>query len=507
MTKKEGDQITVMENLNVMVKSVSSDSNVLHRPIKDYVMEKPEPSTPEDSSTSKEVMMKKEGDQTTIMENQKVMEKSVSSDSNDSNVLHRPIKDYVMEKPEPSTPEASTCKEVKKESRKTNCNKKGSSLQINLKNFYQVDGILLENECGENYPRILNKKERDKKSLEDFKKEPQTKTKGSMLSSRQICENIHYFYYDLKGSFINQFCLEIVDNVRNEEELKKLGEGKQTDKGQKIYSDSETDKDDDELEKKESKESEVVCESKSNNKEEKDLVETASPDNCLNELNKSDVIHDTDTDKYDDELENKESKESEAVPKNKSNDKDDLDLKKEGDQTSIMENQKVMEKSVSSDSNASGTALDTPIKDYVMEKPEPSTPEDLDLIEQESPEKCLDESNKSDVIHEVDVGEGIHLEIFKDKEELVNDMTEQEVSRSIVEECRLREELGEKNEISKRQVFVCMGPIYNELLDDAVSEELEATFQEDETLKQIKRSDRIKEKAEKDMVFDILHKE
>ena len=147
-------------------------------------------------------------------------------------------------------------------------------------------------------------------------------------------------------------------------------------------------------------------------------------------------------------MENKESKESEVVPKNKSNDK-----------------------------------------------------EDLDLMEQESPEKCLDESNMSDVIHEIDVGEGIHLEVFKDKEELVNDMTVQEVSESIVEECRLREELGEKNEISKRQVFVCMGPIYNELLDDAVSEELEAPFNEDETLKQIKRSDRIKEKAEKDTGF------
>ena len=166
-----------------------------------------------------------------------------------------------------------------------------------------------------------------------------------------------------------------------------------------------------------------------------------------------------------------------------------------------------MEKSVSSDFNDSGTVLDRPIKDYVMEKPKPSTPEDLDLIEQESPEKCLDESNKSDVIHEVDVGEGIHLEIFKDKEELVNDMTEQEVSEPIVEECRLREEFGEKNEISKRQVFVCMGPIFNELFDDAVLKELEATFQEDETLKQIKRSDRIKKKAEKDTVFDILHKE
>ena len=51
------------------------------------------------------------------------------------------------------------------------------------------------------------------------------------------------------------------------------------------------------------------------------------------------------------------------------------------------------------------------------------------------------------------------------------------------------------------------GPIYNELLDDAVLEELEATINKDETLKRIKRSDRIKEKAEKDTVFDILNKE
>ena len=151
MMKKEGDQTTVMENQNVMEKSVSSDSNasgtVLDRPIKDYVMEKPEPSTLDDSSTCKEVMTEKEGDQTTMMENQNMMEKSVSSDSNASGtVLDRPIKNYVMEKPEPSTPEASTCKEVKKESRKTECNKKGSSLQINPKKFYQVDGIMLENE-------------------------------------------------------------------------------------------------------------------------------------------------------------------------------------------------------------------------------------------------------------------------------------------------------------------------------------------------------------------------
>ena len=71
------------------------------------------------------------------MENENVMEKSVSSDSNASGtVLDRPVKDYVMEKPVPSTQEASTCKEVKKGSRKTDCNKKRSSLEINPKNFY-----------------------------------------------------------------------------------------------------------------------------------------------------------------------------------------------------------------------------------------------------------------------------------------------------------------------------------------------------------------------------------
>ena len=141
MTKKEGDQTTMMENQNVMEKSVSTDSNasatVLDIPIKDYVMEKPDLSSPEASSRCKEVMMEKDGDQTAIMENQNVMEKSVSSDSNASGtVLDRPVKDYVMEKPVPSTQEASTCKEVKKGSRKTDCNKKRSSLQINPKNFY-----------------------------------------------------------------------------------------------------------------------------------------------------------------------------------------------------------------------------------------------------------------------------------------------------------------------------------------------------------------------------------
>ena len=129
MTKK-GDQTTIMENQNVMEKSVSADSNasatVLDIPIKDYVTEKPDLSSPEASSRCKEVMMEKDGDQTTMMENQNVMEKSVSSDSNDSvTILDRPFKDYVMEKPEPSTQEASTCKEVKKRSRQTDSIRRG----------------------------------------------------------------------------------------------------------------------------------------------------------------------------------------------------------------------------------------------------------------------------------------------------------------------------------------------------------------------------------------------
>ena len=124
-----------------MEKSVSTDSNasatVLDIPIKDYVIEKPDLSSPEASSRCKEVMTEKDGDQTAIMENENVMEKSVSSDSNASGtVLDRPVKDYVMEKPVPATQEASTCKEVKKGSRNTDCNKKRSSLEINLKNIH-----------------------------------------------------------------------------------------------------------------------------------------------------------------------------------------------------------------------------------------------------------------------------------------------------------------------------------------------------------------------------------
>ena len=89
----------------------------------------------------------------------------------------------------------------------------------------------------------------------------------------------------------------------------------------------------------------------------------------------------------------------------------------------------------------------------------------------------------------------------------MNDMTEEEVGQCIVEECRVKEEDGENNEISKRQVFVCMGPIYNELLDDAVSEELNITLNEAESFPNLKRSDRLKEKLKRDTIFESLSKE
>ena len=51
------------------------------------------------------------------------------------------------------------------------------------------------------------------------------------------------------------------------------------------------------------------------------------------------------------------------------------------------------------------------------------------------------------------------------------------------------------------------GPYTMNCLMMLFQKELEATINEDETLKHLKRSDRIKEKEEKDMVFDILNKE
>ena len=76
-------------------------------------------------------------------------------------------------------------------------------MSTNPRKFYKVDGKLLGDENGENYPRIINQKAREKslwktllenKIREKNKKKPQK----CVLSDRKICENIHYFYYDIK---------------------------------------------------------------------------------------------------------------------------------------------------------------------------------------------------------------------------------------------------------------------------------------------------------------------
>ena len=75
-----------------------------------------------------------------------------------------------------STPTTSTSKEVRKQSSKVDHKKQESSMLINPRKFYKVDGILLEDENGESYPRIINQKSR-KNSLEDFRKEQDKKEK------------------------------------------------------------------------------------------------------------------------------------------------------------------------------------------------------------------------------------------------------------------------------------------------------------------------------------------
>ena len=54
------------------------------------------------------------------------------------------------------------------------------------------------------------------------------KPEECVLSDRQICENIHYFYYDNKSDFLNQFIFEILEDVIMEDEMKKLGKHKES---------------------------------------------------------------------------------------------------------------------------------------------------------------------------------------------------------------------------------------------------------------------------------------
>ena len=118
-------------------------------------------------------------------------------------------------------------------------------MSINPRKFNKVDGILLEDENGENYPRIINQNGKRKKSLEeDFRKEQDEREKlkrpeECVLSDRQICENIHYLYYKMKSDFLNQFMFEILEDVIMEDEMKKLGKHKENREAKDIYSDSE----------------------------------------------------------------------------------------------------------------------------------------------------------------------------------------------------------------------------------------------------------------------------
>ena len=108
-------------------------------------------------------MTEKEMDQDAVMENVMDNDKSESTDSLALHtVLDASIMDRVMDTQLKSTPTTYTSKEVSKESSKVYCMKQESSMSINPRKFYKVDGILLEDENSENYPRIINQKAREK---------------------------------------------------------------------------------------------------------------------------------------------------------------------------------------------------------------------------------------------------------------------------------------------------------------------------------------------------------
>ena len=87
------------------------------------------------------------------MENVTDNNKSDSTDCLASCIVHdAPIMDRVTETPVKSTPTVSTSKEVMKQSSKGDCKKQGLSMSINPGKFYKVDGILLEDDDGKNYP-------------------------------------------------------------------------------------------------------------------------------------------------------------------------------------------------------------------------------------------------------------------------------------------------------------------------------------------------------------------
>ena len=70
-------------------------------------------------------------------------------------------------------------------------------MSINPRKFYKVDGILLEDENGENYPRIINQKAREKQSLEEFRREQNKR------ENRKSLKNVSY----LIGKFVKTYTI------------------------------------------------------------------------------------------------------------------------------------------------------------------------------------------------------------------------------------------------------------------------------------------------------------
>ena len=61
--------------------------------------------------------------------------------------------------------------------------------------------------------------------------------------------------------------------------------------------------------------------------------------------------------------------------------------------------------------------------------------------------------------------------------------------------------------MSTRQAFLCIDPFYENLIQEVIYESVTKTLDEDETVQNLKRSHRIKEKQNKDTLFQSLSKE
>ena len=100
------------------------------------------------------------------------------------------------------------------------------------------------------------------------------------------------------------------------------------------------------------------------------------------------------------------------------------------------------------------------------------------------------------------------LKFLKKMEELVCNTTAQEQKESVIKEEKAKEEFGgQYKELLTRQSFLCLGPIYENLIQDVFNEAVTETLDEDETVQKLKISHRIKEKQNKDTSFQSLSKE